>query len=173
MKTIKTFTLLASVCATALLAVGCDKTDNSGISDRRAVSVKEGRFDINEDEFATMRMSPEDVFVNSSMKLIIENKTKGKLVYGAPFSLEYFDKENWTKIQFAEDFQFVALGYTLKANETQEGQFNIQEDYFSKLGRYRIVKRFTYFSNFFANEEDNSEEPVIVDFTLYAEFEIK
>jgi len=135
------------------------------IDDTSAGLTQEGRLDINKDEFITMRVSPKDVFVNSSMKLIIENKAKGDLLFGQDFFLEYFDKENWRRIQL--DINFEDVGYILKANETLERQFYVSENDFSKLGIYRIVKNFTYSSNFL------SEGSNIVDFILYAEFEVK
>ena len=130
---------------------------------RKVYSIKEGKFDIAENEFVTMRVLPEDIFANSSMKLIIENKTKEKLLYGADFSLEYFDKENWTQIQL--DINFEHIGYILNTNGTAEEQFYVSEKYFHRLGRYRIVKNFSLYSNF-PFEVDSS-------FNLYAEFGIK
>ena len=173
MKTIKNLTLLMGLCAAVLLAVGCDKMDNddapSGSIHKEADLTKGGRFDINEDEFVTMRMSPEVISVNSPMKLIIENKAKGDLLYGYAFSLEYFDKESWTKIPM-DDIFFEDIGLILRTGETEEGLFNTSEEFLSKLGRYRMVKSFTYFSNFLPKED---EEGNIVSFTLYAEFEVK
>ena len=127
---------------------------------------QEGRLDINKDEFITMRVLPKDVFVNSSMKLIIENKAKGDLLFGQDFSLEYFDKENWERIQL--DINFEYIGYILKANETLERPFYVSENCFSKLGIYRIVKKFTYSSNFLSEENY-----AVNSFSLYVEFEIK
>jgi hypothetical protein len=125
----------------------------------------EGRFDINKDEFITMRVSPKEISVNSPMKLIIENKAKGELFFGRVFSLEYFDKENWEEIQLDIIFEFI--GIILSTGKTEEELFNTSEEFFSKSGRYRIVKRFTYFSNFLSREDS------VISFELYAEFEVK
>ena len=130
---------------------------------RKAYSTKIGRYDMAENEFVTMRVMPENIFVNSSIKLIIENHSKGDLLYSQDFSLEYFDKENWTQIQL--DINFEDIGIVLKAGETAEEQFYVSEKYFQRLGKYRIVKNIGLYSNF----------PFEIDsrFNLYAEFEVK
>ena len=132
-------------------------------STRKVYSIKEGRVDVTEDEFVTMHVFPEDVFVNSPIKLIIENYSKGGLLYGQAYSLEYFDNGNWTEIQL--DINFETVGYVLNEAETVEEQFYVPEVYFQRLGKYRIVKSFSLYPNF----------PFEIDrmFDLYAEFEIK
>ena len=135
------------------------------IDDISTELTQEGRLDINKDEFITMRVSPKEISVNSPMKLIIENKAKGELFFGRVFSLEYFDKENWEQIQLDINFEFI--GIILGTGKTEEELFNTSEEFFSKSGRYRIVKRFTYFSNFLSREDS------VIRFELYAEFEVK
>ena len=130
---------------------------------RKAYSIKEGKSDIAENEFVTMHVFPEDVFVNSLIKIKIENHSKRNLFYSQNFSLDYFDKENWKQIQI--DINFEDIGYVLKANEKIEEQFYVSKKYFHRLGRYRIVKNLGLHSNL-SLEIDSG-------FNLYAEFEVK
>ena len=79
------------IVAILLILVGsfsCKEEEDT----KRVYSTKEGRIDINENEFIIMRLLPESVPINSSMKLIIENHTKEDLMYGTDFSIEYFNK---------------------------------------------------------------------------------
>ena len=128
-------------------------------------SIKEGRYDFNENEFVSMSVLCDGVFVDSSVKLLVENNTQGELSFGEHFSLEYFEKENWTEIQL--DFLFTDIGIFLKAGNTKEKQFYVLEKYLQKTGRYRIVKSFGLF------KPDRMYPEAYEDFILSAEFEIK
>jgi len=159
MKKIIKFTAILLMLAGSFSS--CSNKDN--VNTREAYSIKEGRFNMGENEFVTMSVSPEDVFVNSSMKLTIENHSTSELLYTPVFSLEYFDKENWAPVQL--DISFEDIGYILKVDEKVEGLFYVSEKYFHRLGKYRIVKSFSLSPNF-PFETDSS-------FYLYAEFEVK
>jgi len=114
-----------------------------------------------------MQIFPDSGLIKSTAKLILENRTKGVLTYGTVFSLEYFDKDNWVKIQLGMIFSDIQLG--LSAGEKYEGQFNLLlfEKYNKgKKGRYRFVKNFGLYYNFPLEEIHSS-------FNLYIEFEIK
>ena len=132
----------------------------------RSYSTTEGRVDISETEFVRIYFSPESGFINSPIELIFENNTKGFLSYGNEFSLEYFDKENWTEIQLDINWEAILLG--LGAGETRKGRFNlslIEEFNNGKKGKYRYVKNFgiSYDAYF----------EIVRTFKLYAELEIK
>jgi len=159
-KTLK-FTAISVILL--ILAGGFSSCGNENENTREAYSIKEGRLNVADDEFVTMRVSPEDVFVNSSMKLTIENHSKGDLYYGRGYSLEYLDKENWTEIQL--EGMFDHIGIILRAGEKTEELFYVSEKYFHRLGKYRIAKNFSLVSDFPLEIDSN--------FTLYAEFEVK
>ena len=131
--------------------------------DTKTYSAKEGRFEINENEFALMRLSPENGSINSLIFLIIENHTKVALIHGQEYSLEYFDKGKWIEIQL--DFGFQMIGYILNSGETFETQFNLSQKYFKRMGTYRIIKNFKVYSDF--------PFEILDSVNLYAEFEIK
>jgi len=108
----------------------------------KAVECKK-RFQISDDEFISMQISPKKISINSSVYLTIENYTKERIGYGAPFYLEYFNENNWTPIQW--DINWIAIGCYRKAGETiTSGPMNlyplIEEYNNSKKGRYRIIK---------------------------------
>ena len=130
---------------------------------REIYSIKEGRIDITENEFITMNISTENTLVNSQKKLTIENNSRGDLLYGQAFYLEYLDEESWTQIQL--DINFEDVGYVLKAGKKIEVPFYVSEEYFHRLGRYRIVKNFSLFSDFPFEIDSN--------FSLYVEFGIR
>ena len=121
---------------------------------------KSGKITIDKNEFITMVVLPEMVSSNSLNKLIIENHTKSDMIYGTPFSLEYFNKNSWTAIQL--DIMWTAIGLTLLAGNTTEGEINlyslIERYNNSKKGKYRIIKNITF--------------PNIGDYNLCAEFYI-
>ncbi|MCL2327052.1 MAG: hypothetical protein FWC39_00920 [Bacteroidetes bacterium] len=129
---------------------------------RKTYSSKEGRFDINETEFVRMYYSPESGFLDSPVEFIIENHTNGVLHYGTEFSLEYFDKGNWTEVKL--DIQFSQMLLGLSAGEIDKRMPNYLS-YGKKKGKYRYVKDFSV-----------SYNPSVADvicFDLYTEFEIK
>ena len=133
---------------------------------KKTYSTKSGRIDINENEFVIMKMLPENGFIDSSVKSIIENHTKGTLTYGNDFSLEYLNGTNWIPIEL--DLEFPAIELGLLAGETREGLFNfslIEKYNNGRNGKYRIVRNFGLYYNF----------PLGIDssFDLYMEFEIK
>ncbi|MCL2327079.1 MAG: hypothetical protein FWC39_01060 [Bacteroidetes bacterium] len=112
----------------------------------------------------TMRMIPEELFVNTPNKLVIENHSNKVLRYGKAYTLEYFDNGSWTEIQLDTHFSLIGLG--LGACETAEEMSGVTpEQHILELGRYRIGKRFCL-GNFPFEEVDSC-------FNLYAEYEIK
>ncbi|MCL1938461.1 MAG: hypothetical protein FWF52_08730 [Candidatus Azobacteroides sp.] len=145
--------------------------DFSGGNFPKVYSAEEGRFDVNETEFVTMKISPESGLINSDVKLIIENHTKGVLMYGTYYSVEYFDKENWMQIHL-DNIAFEDIGFSLFVCETVERGFIklslIEENNNGKKGRYRVVKHFRLSYNF----QDPWRE-IDSRFDLYIEFEIK
>jgi len=158
------------VSAILLISAGifsaCQETKEEEKSMLRSYSTTEGRVDISETEFVRIYFSPESGFINSPIELIFENNTKGFLSYGNEFSLEYFDKENWTEIQLDINWEAILLG--LGAGETRKGRFNlslIEEFNNGKKGKYRYVKNFgiSYDAYF----------EIVRTFKLYAELEIK
>jgi len=128
-----------------------------------------GRIDIKGNEYVTMRVIPEKISINTLHTLRIENHTKGVLNYGTPFSLEYFNGNDWEDIQLDWMWEQIELG--IGAGETIEGEerfhslpliYNNQ-----KKGRYRIIKEFSVSYNFpFSSKTDTC-------FNLCTEFEIE
>jgi hypothetical protein len=146
----------------ATFIMSCDGSDNQNL-EKVAYQTKEGRFDMAQNNFITMRVSPESVFIDESIKLIIENHSAGDLLYSQPFALEYLDGEIWTPVQL--EINFEDIGIILRAGETVEKVFFVSKEHFQKLGKYRIVKHFVLYSDF-PTEIDS-------DFNLYAELEVK
>ena len=187
MKTInktKKIALFVGVCVAVLLAAGCKNeaeaeadvdADERGSelslqqNGKKIYPTKEGRFNLNETEFVRMYFSSESDFINSSIELIIENYTKGELDYGPDFSLEYFNKENWTKIQlniaFSSILRFLPAGKTAK--EKAYLFSSIEKYNNSKEGRYRLTKDFGFCS------DSLFESDIISGIKLSTEFEIK
>ena len=152
------------VSASLLLLSGSFSACKEKVEDTKiAYSAKEGRYDLNETEYVRMYFSPESGFINSPVELIFENHTEGVLTFGTDFSLEYFDKDSWTKIQL--DIAFENIELSLGAGEIRKGQFDLSKYNNGKKGRYRYAKRFGV-SYDFPFGIDNS-------FNLYAEFEIQ
>ncbi|MDR1698434.1 MAG: hypothetical protein LBR75_01235, partial [Prevotellaceae bacterium] len=86
--------LLTVMC---LSVVACEKNDKDK---RKIYSAAEGRFDVNENEFVRMYLSPASGFIDSPVELVIENHTESLLTFDAKFSVEYFDGENWLPSPF-------------------------------------------------------------------------
>ena len=115
-----------------------------------------GKVEINKKEYIAMCIIPNIISENSVNKLIIENYTKKGLVYDPPFSIEYFNGNQWETLEF--DFGFTLPAYTLHAGKLIEWEINLYslvERYNDgKKGKYRYVKN-------------------VCRYNLYAEFEIK
>ena len=163
-KTIKmkrsVFMVLAILLLSAGLFSACEeREENAG----KTYSAKEGRFEINENEFALMRLSPENGSINSSIFLIIENHTTAALIHGQDYSLEYFNNGKWKEIQLDGD-GFPMIGYILNSGETVEKPFSLSQKYFKKLGTYRMIKNFSL---------DSASYGDYGNFNLCVEFEIK
>ena len=77
-----------------LILMGTFSACNEEVDIGKAYPIKDGRFDINENEFITMQLLPEEGTNNSSHISRLENHTKGLLQYGRQFSLEYYNKNN-------------------------------------------------------------------------------
>jgi len=112
----------------------------------------------------TMKVSPESGFSNSFEKgiLIIENQTKKTFSYDGFFSLEYFDKENWTHIREV-CFDPTMIGKYLLPKAVIERPTCLSEQDLSISGRYRIAMKFTHSKNI-----GNGR-----NYIVYAVFEIK
>ena len=159
----KNLIMINFLIITLLVSEGCSKT-NEEIK-LKTFSAKEGKFEINENEFVRMYFTPESGLIDSYIELIIENNSKGIIDFGHNFILEYFDNESWREIKLDIEFPEILLG--LSPEETHKGQFNlslIEEYNKGEKGIYRYVKRFGFTYEF----------PEITDsFILYSEFEIK
>jgi len=142
----------------------------------KAYSNDEETFYLNENEYITMRVLPDRAFNKSEIKIEIKNHTKYTLGYGYDFFLEYFDHENWTRIDLNIAFQRIGLGIKpyettfqrINFSETTEGMVylsDLPEHYLDRLGRYRIIKNFCFPPTFNLNVID-------LNFDLKVEFEI-
>jgi len=102
-----------------------------------------GRIVINENEFITMQILPNEVSDVSVNNLRIENHTSIDITYGAPFYLEYFDTNDWTPI-LLDKIEWTDIGILLPAGEITENQIHlyslVNEYNNGKKGRYRITK---------------------------------
>ncbi len=150
----------------ALLLVLLGSLGSCEEEERKAYLTKDGRFDIDESHFVTMRVEPESGFVDSPVELIIENHTAGVLTLGTAFSLEYFDKDSWTEIQL--DINFEEIEIVLEDGEISREPFNLLliEAYNNgKKGKYRYVKNLKLFYDF--------PFEIGSDFNLYVAFEVK
>ena len=156
--------MLCAITLCLFVAAGCSKRDD--LYTIISVPSERTKIEVTEDEFVTMYVLPEVISINSSAKLIIENHTKRILTYGAPFSLEYLEKESWKEIKL--DVAWESIQYGISAGDTTEEQFNlslIKKFNNSKKGRYRIVRDFGLYYHFPFGECSS--------FILHAEFEIK
>ena len=148
----RNFFIMAAILLILAGSFSCKEKEDT----KRVYSTKEGRIDINENEFIIMRLLPESAPINSSMKLIIENHTKEDLIYGSEFSIEYFNKNNWKEIRL--DIMWTDIGIITFAGETSEEEINlyslVKKHSKWKNGKYRIIK-------------------ILYKQKLYAEFEIK
>ena len=131
--------------------------------------IKEGRFDLNENEYVTMQILPAEGVNNSSPILRIENHTEKHLMYGTPFSLEYFNKNNWESISLLGPWE--TIGFGLSASKTTEEQIYlfplITKHNKGKKGRYRFTKNFSLHIDFPLGDD------VIGGVYLSTEFEIR
>lgn len=112
---------------------GCEKEDYP--------IIKDGRVDIDKNEYLLMRISPEKVSVNSSGKLIIENHTKESMEYDFWYSLEYFDEGNWIEVPFLNEWvhddmlRYIGKGKTIEMSLFYSGEEP------SLTGKYRVIKK--------------------------------
>jgi hypothetical protein len=150
-----TILLLAAVIL-MLCSASCDKDPKCCDTCNGCTTVE-----INKKECIMMCIVPDVVTANSVNKVRLENHTKTEMIYGSPFSIEYYNGNYWETLQF--DFGFTDIGYFLLASETKEWDTNfylLAEKYNnSKKGKYRYIKDF-YLKN-------------IDDYDLIVEFEIK
>ncbi|MCL2327053.1 MAG: hypothetical protein FWC39_00925 [Bacteroidetes bacterium] len=134
---------------------------------RKVYSIKEGRFYLNENEFVTMQILPEEGTNNSSHILRIENHSEKDLLHGYGFSLEYLNKNKWDSIQLPG---WNLVGHILFSGKTTEEKIYllplIKEYNSNKKGQYRLTKNFTLYGDFHF-------EDVSGDIKLSTEFEIK
>ena len=124
---------------------------------------------INENEYKMIRVAPE-IISDPTSKWVVENHTSKDMVYGTPFSMEYFDGNKWAQIRFNYDgdvkiiYIWEGIGFLLFAGKVAEFSFSyypdpIDEgrltdtrlDLFSlaqkfnngKKGKYRVRRNFT------------------------------
>lgn len=104
-----------------------------------------------------MQIIPQEVSANSENKLRIENLSKKDIFYNTNYSLEYFDKTKWEKIQL-NNTAWETTGIICKANDTTITSINLYSLIVSyncsKQGKYRLQK-------------------TLDGQNLYAEFELK
>lgn len=85
----------------------------------------------------TIKSSKEDI------TLVLQNKTEYEYFYGVDFELEVESNNQWYKIPFDKNPEFIEIGLTLKGNSESNEKIELSK-YFSDLpdGKYRIVKTF-------------------------------
>ena len=119
-------------------------------------SAKEGRYDINENEFVIMRLSPESGFIylpkygtignRFPVEQIIENYTQKWLNFGHYFFMLYFDEKNWTGVYetWPEEIQYDVSPGCMYTFKWRYG-FAFLEEY--QKGRYQIGTRLNLWDN--------------------------
>jgi hypothetical protein len=131
-------------------------------------SIKEGRFDLNDNEFLTMLILTKES-ENSSFILKVENKTKSHLTYGKIFSLEYFNNNNWESIPL-NDHLWELIGFSLSVDSFVDEQIDlymfINKYNNGKKGIYQLTKSFILHS-------DLNHDNVIRDIKMNTQFEVK
>lgn len=78
-----------------------------------------------------------------NITLILENKTEYEYFYGVDFELEVELDNQWYKIPFDKNHEFIEIGLILKGNGKSNEEIELSK-YFSDLpeGKYRVVKTF-------------------------------
>ena len=154
----KLYFFLLAIC---FIGTGCKKS-NVKICDC-------GKVEINKTEYAAMCILPYEISINSENKLIMENHTKRFMSYGTPFSLEYFNENNWELIPL-DDAVWETIELGLFAGETTERHtylYSFVEKYNNgKKGKYRMIKSVSLHTEHLNNDD-------VISINLYAEFEIK
>jgi hypothetical protein len=141
------------------------------------------KFNINENEYVQMCISPYIVSANNpTPMLIIKNNTTKSLGYGRAFYLEYFNGEDWESLPSISSSIQLAItmeGLCTRVGEASEYEMKFQSSIGSvslyslienwnsgKKGLYRMIKSEMFFYH--------KELPMIDGdlFELYAEFKI-
>ena len=110
------------------------------------------KIEINKKEYIAVCIVPEEVTINSTNKLIMENYTKKSIIDGV-YHFEYFHENDWIVIEW--DINFDAMARYIQANTVKEVNmdlYSFAEKYNnSKIGKYRISKqlgRYRVFAEF-------------------------
>jgi hypothetical protein len=77
------------------------------------------------------------------INIYIHNETSNEIVYGAKYSFEVYEDNNWYVVPYVNEdiiHSITDTGYILKANTTNE-EILYLEPYKFKQGRYRYVKQ--------------------------------
>jgi hypothetical protein len=127
--------IICAVLFATITTVGCNKEKPDALCPC-------GKVEINKKEYIAMCIIPDIVSETSVNKLRMENHTKKEMVYGNPFSMEYFNGNQWEKIEL--DFNFTLPAYILhtgKAVEWEMNLYSLAEKYNdAKKGKYRYIK---------------------------------
>ncbi|MDU1314077.1 MAG: immunoglobulin-like domain-containing protein [Clostridium septicum] len=78
-----------------------------------------------------------------NITLVLKNKTKYEYFYGVDFELEVELDDNWYKIPFHKNPEFIEISMVLNGNSESNEEIELSK-YFSDLpdGKYRILKTF-------------------------------
>jgi hypothetical protein len=124
-----------------------------------------GRVEIQENEYVTMQATPEKVVLNTDIQLIIKNETKGYIIDGTVFSLDYLDGQNWIPVEL--DILFEDIAYIIGPGESREEKINFTSKYLKSMGIYRIKKSLTLTENI-----ESSSSTTDRQYNVCAEFEV-
>ena len=142
--------------------------EDAGLSNEDIIPMKEGRFDLNDNEFFTMQILNKES-ENSSLILKVENNTKSYLSYGKDFSLEYFNNNNWESNSL-DGQSWEKIGFNLPADSFVDEQIDlsmfIKKYNKGKKGIYRLTRNFMLYS-------DQNHDNVIRDIKINTQFEVK
>ena len=126
-----------------------------------------GKFHITNTEFVSWCIIPFEVSNNSTNKVKFENRTGSILTHRAPFSVEYFNGENWEYVRHNAMIHWVGCEFRISPGETIESYKSLywwveESSHKHRRGKYRIVRHYTLHS---------ADKDTVL--TLYAEFVVK
>ena len=157
------------------MTVGCDsslfpRVENGDKDNDDCFDITNcGKFYINETESFLWCVVPHKVTKDSENRLIIKNHTKRVVRWSSPFSLEYFDEDEWIPIELKNAF-WCEVPYSLLPGETRgdctfftnDLLYSLVKEYNnSKKGKYRISRNYSVY------------HIEIFSFKVYVEFIVK
>ena len=149
------FSLYINTIVVLLLFTNCkriDKTNNVNNSTRLDTNKTSQKLDL---DFENKKADLKDSLVISlkpkiftihtigKAKLIINNKLAGRLIFGEPYFVEFYNKGTWERLKVFEGLTHYDIAYVASSGDSVELEINLQPQPFDyKPGEYRILKEF-------------------------------